>query len=283
LSKLQFKCFATLSVTLTGEIDMKKVVIIDDEEVIREGLKTFVDWKKLNCEVVALAESGTEGLYIVEKYKPDIIITDIRMFGMNGLEMIKEIKKKNKKSKIIIVTAYRNIEYAQEAIKLGVFRLLFKPTKTDEIEKVVQEAVEEMEYEKITDDKEGLKQDVLKVINTHRKEFEGKKLSFMAMKILDYLLENYHKEISLQELAEEFYISHWHLSKLIKKEIGLNYTDLINIIRIEQAKRLLAIPRYRINEVGSMVGYNDNTYFSRVFKKLTGMSPQEYRNKFFTM
>lgn len=79
---------------------MKKVVIIDDEEIIREGLKTFVNWKKLNCEVVALAENGTEGLYIVEKYKPDIIITDIRMFGLNGLEMIKEIKKKIKRVRL---------------------------------------------------------------------------------------------------------------------------------------------------------------------------------------
>lgn len=260
---------------------MKKVVIIDDEEIIREGLKTFINWKKLNCEVVALAENGTEGLYIVERYKPDIIITDIRMFGLNGLEMIKEIKKKNKKSKIIIITAYRNIEYAQEAIKLGVFRLLFKPAKTDEIEKAVQEAIEEMEYERIADDKEALRQCVLQVIKRQKDENEEKPLSFMASKILSYLLENYYKEISLQELAKEFYISHWHLSKLIKKELGLNYTDLINIIRIEQAKRLLAIPRYRVNEVGSMVGYNDNTYFCRVFKKLTGMSPQEYRNKYF--
>jgi len=257
---------------------MRKVVIIDDEEIIREGLKTFVNWKKLNCDVVGIAEDGSEGLEIVEKFKPDIVITDIRMYGMNGLEMINAVRRKNKKCMIIILTAYRNIDYAQEAIRLGVFRLLFKPTKTDEIEKAIQEAIDEMEFEKLANDKDELKRCVLSKIKEIKNGMEFGHLSFLASKILNYLLENYYKEISLQELADDFFISHWHLSKLIKKELGVNYSDLINIIRIEQAKKLLAIPKYRINEVGSMVGYNDNTYFCRVFKKLTGLSPQEYRN-----
>lgn len=225
--------------------------------------------------MVETAEDALEGLYLIEKLKPEIIITDIVMPGMSGLEMIKRIKNKHSKGKIIIITAYRNLTYAQEAIKLGAFRLLFKPIKIEEVEESIKEALEEMNIE-INLDEEEFKEKIIEVLRsiTHKNSF-----SFLINKIIEYVVQNYNKDLTLQELTEDFYVSYWHLSKVIKRELGLSFSQLLNIVRIEKAKIFLNIPKYKINEIAEMVGYNDATYFCKVFKKMTGKNPYEYRNE----
>lgn len=120
---------------------MYKVLIIDDEVFIREGMKQIIPWQELGCKVIGEAQNGEEGMDKIIQMMPDIIISDIRMPRKNGLEMIDEMKSTNKNMQIIILTGFREFEYAQQAIRLGVLRFLLKPSKMDEIKEAITAAV----------------------------------------------------------------------------------------------------------------------------------------------
>ncbi|WP_313563266.1 response regulator, partial [Ruminiclostridium cellobioparum] len=123
---------------------MYKVMIIDDEETIREGLRSVINWEEHNCSIIGEAEDGDEGVGLITELKPDIIFTDVRMPGLNGLEMVAKIKEINYQCIVIILTGFREFEYAQQAVRLGAFRLLLKPTKTEELLQAIDDAVAEL-------------------------------------------------------------------------------------------------------------------------------------------
>lgn len=127
---------------------MFKVLIIDDEPIIRKGLKNVINWKNFECEVCGEAEDGLEGSALIESCLPDIIITDIRMPEVDGLTMLREMKDKVPDSKIIILTGHRNFDYVQEAIKIGAFDFLLKPSKIEELNDVISRAVKEIKFQK---------------------------------------------------------------------------------------------------------------------------------------
>lgn len=127
---------------------MIRVAIIDDEPVIRRGIRTMVNWAMLGCEVCGDAADGAEGKTLIETCRPQIIITDIRMPGLDGLDMIRQVGEIVPESKIIILTGYRNFEYAQQAVRLGAFDLLTKPTKIEELNQIIQRAVAAIEAER---------------------------------------------------------------------------------------------------------------------------------------
>jgi len=123
---------------------MFKVMIIDDEPIIRKGIKNILDWKKFGCEICAEASDGEEGMALIKEIRPDILITDIRMPGIDGLKMISNVKDLIPNCKIIILTGYRNFDYVQEALKLGVFDFVLKPSKIEDLTTIIHRAVEEL-------------------------------------------------------------------------------------------------------------------------------------------
>ncbi len=128
---------------------MYKVLIIDDEPIIRKGIKNIINWKQLNCEVCAEASDGAEGLELIKKLLPEIILTDIRMPGLDGLDMLKQVKDIVPNSKIIIVSGYREFDYVHEAIKCGAFDFLLKPTRLEELTSVLARAVDILNEQKL--------------------------------------------------------------------------------------------------------------------------------------
>ncbi len=128
---------------------MYKVLIIDDESIIRKGIKNIINWKQLDCEVCADACDGIEGIELIKTYLPEIIITDIHMPGLDGINMIKQVKDIVPNSKIIILTGYRDFDYVHEAIKCGAYDFLLKPTKIEELTSVLAKAVNEISEQEI--------------------------------------------------------------------------------------------------------------------------------------
>ena len=125
-----------------------KVLLIDDEPIIRKGLKNIINWEQFNCEVCGEAQDGYEGLTMIEKHSPDIVFTDIKMPEMSGLEMLDEINQAQNNMKFIVLTGFRDFEYVKEALILGAFDFLLKPTKLADIKKVVARAVNELDMQK---------------------------------------------------------------------------------------------------------------------------------------
>lgn len=254
---------------------MYKVVIIDDEPIIVEGLSKTIDWESLNCEVVGSAEDGLKGLSLIRSVRPDILISDICMPGLDGLKMIAALKSEFPNMQMTILTGYREFEYAREAISLGITRFLLKPSKMDELMEAV--SVMKNKLDKRAD--AGIREDSEKTPDTPETEAETEAGSFIVKNALAYMQSHYSEKILLSDVADEIYVSQWHLSKLLNKETGQNFSELLAKIRIDKAKELLMDPSYRICDVAEAVGFQDMPHFSRVFKKIEGMSANEYRNR----
>lgn len=243
---------------------MYHVVIIDDEPIIVEGISRLVPWEKYDCTVTACAYDGKEGLDVIREKRPDIIFTDICMPGLDGLKMIAALKSEFPDMQISILTGYRDFDYCQEAIRLGVCRFLLKPSKLEEIEEALSVMAETLKK---------------KGVISHEEEItEGSASSFIVKNALAYMEEHYNEKLTLGLVAEKTYVSQWHLSKLLNKQEGRNFSEILNQIRVEHAKTLLKEMQYRIVDISEMVGFSDVAHFSRVFKKLEGISANEYRN-----
>lgn len=184
---------------------------------------------------------------------------------MNGLAMIAGLKGEFPDMEISILTGFRDFEYAQKAIQLGVTRLILKPSNLKEIEEAVSTMVGNLKK---------------KNIHSEAEESESNSAnSFIVKNALKYIQENYTRKITLAEVAEKTYVSQWYLSKLLNKHTGKSFSDILNQIRINVAKDLLRNPSMRIGNIAEEVGFIDMAHFSRVFKKFEGCSANEYRNK----
>lgn len=272
---------------------MYKVIIVDDEPVIVKGLTKIIDWEKWNCEVIGTAESGLEGMKLIAQMDPDILISDICMPNLDGLSMIAAMRSEYERMQITILTGYRDFDYAQRAIRLGVTRYLLKPSKIDEIEEAIQamtarlKAEEQEEEKRQTDGENGDRMAADSAEKTeaveegaavHEAEEDNPASSFIVRNALDYIAEHYRQKLKLADVAEKTYVSQWHLSKLLNRYTGKSFSEILNHVRIEKAKELLNDPSLRIGDIAEEVGFLDVAHFSRVFKKQVGISANEYRN-----
>lgn len=277
---------------------MYKVIIVDDEPVIVEGLQKGIEWSNWNCEIVGTAGNGVDGLRLVRELKPDMLISDISMTNMDGLTMVAAIKSEYPEIEVCLLTGFRNFEYAQQAIKLGVTRFLLKPSKFDELEEAIEamtnnlksrgELGEEIESDDIWDlnvpEEKYLFEKFIKNRPT-TDENTGEKIKFtdangyIVKSAILYMYENYKLKIGLLDVAEQCFVSNWHLSKLLNKYAGKGFFEILNTIRLDKAKELLDNTTLKIQAISEMVGFQDVTHFSRIFKNFEGVSPKEYRSR----
>lgn len=274
---------------------MYKVIIVDDEPIIVEGLQKGIEWANWDCEIVGTAGNGMEGLKLVKKLKPNILISDISMTNMDGLAMVAAIKSEYPNIEVCLLTGFRNFEYAQQAIKLGVTRFLLKPSKIDELEEAIEAMIKNLKANgemgeniveniwNINDEKERyiyntFIKDRPEIVDTE----EGKirftdANNFILKNALMFMYDNYVLKLSLMDVAEQCYISNWHLSKLLNQYTGKGFFEIINIIRLDKAKELLKTTSKKIQDISEEIGFQDVTHFSRIFKNHVGVSPKEYR------
>ena len=278
---------------------MYKVVIIDDEPVIVQGLSRSIKWENYSCEVVGTASGGEEGLELIGRVHPDIVFSDIRMPHMDGMTMIASAKSQYPDMEITILTGFQDFEYARQAILLGVTRFLVKPSRMDELQEAVAAMVANLQAKgispehasagnpsevkdtdrKCVDIDEDTREDVFAEDAENEDGIDNTEASsFLVTNALKYMQEHYREKLKLQEVADQVYVSQWHLSKLLNRYKGQSFSDILNSIRIEKAKELLEDPSLRIGDIADMVGFLDMAHFSRVFKKQTGVSANEYRN-----
>lgn len=258
---------------------MYKVMIIDDEPIIVEGLSKSIDWGKYNCEVVATAHNGREGKKLIEEKRPDMVFLDICMPEMDGLTMVAALQSEYKDMLVTVLTGFRDFEYAQRALHLGVCRFLLKPSNMTELEEAISYMVSRLDEQGglATTGKaaEGEPQKAGQIVE-NAQEAAG---NFIVRNAIAYMEAHYAEKIYLNDVAEQIYVSQWHLSKLLNKELGQNFSEVLNGIRIKKAEELLKDPSLRIGDIAEEVGFLDVAHFSRIFKKITGVSANEYRNR----
>ena len=243
---------------------MIRVVLIDDEAIILEGLKKVVDWSGFGCEVVATAQNALLGAEMIRKFQPQIVFTDIKMPDQDGLTMLAGLKSEFPAMEVTVLTGYRDFAYAQEAIRLGVTRLLLKPSKMDEINEAMRTMTANLR--------------AAGAVTQEPEEEDRPAGSFLVREAMQFLEQRFADKLTLQDVADHCYVSQWHLSKLLNRHMEKSFYDLLNEIRIRRAQQLLADPKLKIGDIGERVGYSDPGHFARTFKKITGMSAYEYRN-----
>ena len=365
---------------------MIKVFLVEDEAIIRRGIKKNVEWEKNGFEFVGEAGDGEYAYPQILKTEPDILITDIKMPFMDGLELSHLVKKILPNTKIIILSAYNEFEYAKEAITIGISEYLLKPVTaaslTAVLRKVKEEIREEKEksrlleryfvsYEKYnafldktdyTGVDRKLIQDFLKLGSageegmfideylaavgennyrsfllrqymtidiffcvqeflkglsvcadeippelgdikyipkivvseeqtvsylkelfafaiSERDRVSGNRYGSLIDTAKQYLAEHFESnDVSLNTVAAQVGVSSSYFSSIFKQETGQSFVEYLTKLRIDKACELLRCTTLRTAEIGERVGYNDPHYFSATFKKVTGVSPKDYKN-----
>ena len=246
---------------------MLKVLVVEDEEMIRKGIVLAIDWAALGCVVVGEAANGVEALDAVERLDPSLIITDLKMPRLDGLEMLRRLRERGNNAYVIILTAYDSFEYAQTALRLGAVDFLLKPFRDGELEEAVLAL-----KKKIGDGGTPSEAPMLYRLK------KGDKSKYV-LEAMDYIGAHYGEPgIGVASIAEHLGISEGHLSHLFKKETDYTLLNYLTRYRMHRATELLKDCRVKIYEVAEAVGYRDVTHFSATFKKLVGVSPSEYQD-----
>lgn len=242
---------------------MKKlrVLLVDDEIMIREGFKRLFDWEAHDCEVVGEAADGMEALSQIDSLNPDIVIMDINIPIMNGLKVIQLSRMKHPETAFIIVSGYDDFAYCREALRLQITDYILKPVDYEEFGACIDNLKIALFQQKSAEETEGGEE---RIIN----------------KIVRFVQNHLAEEISLSVLAEEFHFSTQYVSQLFKNEIGVNFLTYLTNIRMEKAKKLLLSTDLPIAEVSEQTGYGDYRVFTKVFKKSEGVTPSQYRRDF---
>ncbi|PKM56325.1 MAG: DNA-binding response regulator [Firmicutes bacterium HGW-Firmicutes-5] len=250
-----------------------KLLIVDDEPIIRMGIKKLVDLKAVGITDMLEAANGETGLEIFIREQPDIVLADINMPRMNGLEFAERIKLIKPSVKIAIITGYDYFDYARQGIKVGVDDYILKPVSKKDIAQLLEKLVERVKSSQKNEAVEGL---VLRL----EKDNEINDETGYKEQILELLETHMNKaDFSLSFLADELGLSMGYLSGLFKKIFGITFKEYVLTKRLDQAKLLLLSSQMKNYEISEAVGLTDPNYFSAAFKKRFGYSPNQYREK----
>lgn len=260
----QVLSIARISQATEWRIYMYSLLIVDDESSSRNGLKSF-NWSDYNIAISCVATNGAEAFDYILSHKIDILLTDIKMPVMTGIELAEKVHSDYPEIIIVVLSGYDDYKYVRKCLHHGVFDYLLKPIDIEEFSttfKYISDILDDRN--KNTDFKTS------EVINSKK---------HIASQVLEYMKSNYNKPISLSVLSDYIHVSPTYLSRVLKNETGVGYPELLNKIRVEQAKMLLAGNTLTINEISEHVGFSSLQYFSKIFKSITGKSPGEYRKE----
>ena len=265
-----------------------KVLLADDEQIERMALAKRLHKHFGDSLVIWQAADGNEAVRLCFKERCQIVIMDISMPELNGVEAAEQIRRLDEDCEIIFLTAYDEFSYAKRAIAIHALDYLLKPCEEEELTAVMEEAVGRIQkreqFEKLHMEQEMPEETGAEMPEPDLEEEpdEPDRLGQAAEKIRRYIRKNYMKDISMQDAARMMNYSDAYFCKLFKQCFDQNFTAYLALFRINEARRLLQDKNASVREVSMLVGYYDANYFAKVFKRIAGMNPSEYRDSFHT-
>lgn len=226
-----------------GMKDMIKALIVDDEPAVAAIITYFINREHIPIEVIGTAVNGRRAVELIKSQELDLVFLDIQMPLMNGFEVMKECPNAH----YIIITAYESFEYAQQALRLGAKDILLKPIEYKQFMQAINRAI--------------------------GWQFTS---NTMVNNILEYIDHNYAHKIELNQIAQQFYTTSSHISRLFKKHMGVSLMNYVNQVRIEKAVKLLDSGAYSIKAVAELTGYDSLNNFYKYFKVHKGITPAAY-------
>ena len=239
-----------------------RLLIAEDETRVRESISAYIQKNAPYIKDIYCAENGQQALDIIFRYRPHIMLLDIKMPLKSGIVVMREAFVVGALPKTIIMSVHAEFEYAQLALRYGAVDYLLKPCRSTDILRAVENAVKRVLGEETPQESE--------------REVTGNRFIDAA---LDYMNRQYPDELTLAVVAEHVGLSPNYLSMLFGKTLGCGFIDCLNRIRVDRACDYFADNRMKTYEVAYKVGYSDEKYFSSVFKKIMGINPSEYRRQ----
>lgn len=242
-------------------IRMYNLLIADDDYEIRNGLCKYFPWDVVGFHVVGSVENGREALEFIKRHEVDVVLCDIKMPIMSGIDLASELSSLNSKVNIIFFSAYKDFLYAQKALENGVRRYILKSTNYQELIQAFTNIKEELDQQLHSSTKQG--QDMSKKIISTIKEY----------------VEEHYRDATLEDLAKLVHMNPDYLSKFFKKNAGMLFSEYLMQIRMENAAQFLGDIQYKTYEISDKVGYSNSFNFTRAFKNYFGMTPRDFRNQ----
>lgn len=244
-----------------------KIIIAEDEELQLNSLVKKVEAFGPDYKVVATAQTGSQAYKLICLHHPDIVITDIRMPVMSGIELIEKTRVQYPNIKFIISSGFSDFEYARSALRLGVSDYILKPVEPEELAKALNNVVKLLKHQ-ADDSKEAFNE-----------EARTKTPEQVAKELMEYLRDHYKEEVNLNDIASQMHYSASYLTKIFYQFYDCSPSKYIINLRMQKATQLLLHnPELSVRQIGETIGYPEQGYFSRVFKKHTGKSPLEFRS-----
>ena len=252
---------------------MYKILIAEDEDIIRKGIMFSLPWEKLDCNIVGEARNGEEGIRQIEKLLPDIVITDINMPVMGGLEMIEQTQEKYGYSSIIL-SGYSEFTYARAAIHLGGTEYLLKPIQKEELKQAIERAKEtqQIRVDESAGEKARRRMRSVDILSGYS-DAHG---DHPVQRMLDYVAEHFGEKIVMQDIVDTLNYSESFLNKRFKQQTGTTFTEYLNRYRIQKAIEYIGSTDLSSSDISRICGFGDVKYFNFVFKKYIGYTPKEY-------
>jgi len=244
------------------------VIIAEDEELLLHGLAKKIETMDVGFEITGKAQTGVQAYEMVKKLSPDLVITDIRMPEMDGISLLQKIRDEYPSMDFIITSGYSDFEYAKSAIHLQVSEYLLKPIDPDELKDALLNLKAKYKVQ------QSAFEDIFNPSVVHSNPYQ------IATLLKDYLIHNFNTDINFNLIANNMNYSPSYLTKIFCTYYHSSPSKYLISLRIQKAQNLLShCPEMTIRQIGESVGYDDQGYFSRIFKKQTGLSPLEYREQ----
>lgn len=250
---------------------MFRILIVDDEPSVCRGMKQLIDWNSYGFEVAGTAGNGRQALELQKENHYDVIITDLKMPLVDGIELIKRLAEEKETCKVIIVSAYGEFSYAQAAMQYGVRYYLLKPVDENilcgYLSKIAEDLAAGREETEQDPDQKYFKYQYSMSVNG------------VITEMRRYINEHYSEALTLNSLSQIYNFSPVYLGRLFKKKTGSSFNEYLNNCRIKAAKEYINHGTSMIYEIADLVGYKDVNYFYKCFKDITGLTPKEYKSR----
>lgn len=237
-----------------------KLLIADDEDVIRRGVLKYIQLHTERFDQIYEAENGQEAIDILLKYQPDILLLDVQMPQKTGIDVMKEAKRAGLNPVVVILSGYDEFQYAQQAIRFGAKEYLLKPVRAKDILECLNRLADTFIGKEDKQENE-----------------QGDSENQFIKRAEEYIYEHYMEQVTLNDIADCLGVSKGYVSTLFTQNKQCGFVDYLNYVRVERACSYLEQNYLKIYEIAYRVGFRDEKYFSKVFKKIKGMSPKEYR------
>lgn len=251
---------------------MYRAFMCDDEMWILLSLKNLIDWQEEGFFICGEATDGLKAWERIRNLQPDLIFSDIKMPGMDGIELVRKVREEGIGAEIIIISGYSEFQYAKAAMQYGCTDYLLKPIDEEELLDCIRRVRQRLDEK----NPEEVGKDSKRKTDLPSPEAGYRSDARVLKEMQQYMKENY-RTITQQQLADHFHMSISGVSLLFKRKAGKTYSDYLLEIRIGHAEELLRLTNDSVEDIAAQVGYNDYFYFLKIFKKATGISPAAFR------